>query len=175
MKKKILVSRLYPKAGIRLLEKEDFHLTLWKKERPMTQVELIEQARTHHALLCTLTDRIDRHFLDDCSHLEIISQFAVGYDNIDIASATRLGIPVGFTPDAMSEATADITFGLMIAVARKIVSVLKWPSAVKMLIIWISFIITGPGIKRRKNFWVQHMSTLTIFWRKVMCCRFIAH
>ena len=119
MKKKILVSRLYPKAGIRLLEKEDFHLTLWKKERPMTQVELIEQARTHHALLCTLTDRIDRHFLDDCSHLEIISQFAVGYDNIDIASATRLGIPVGFTPDAMSEATADITFGLMIAVARK--------------------------------------------------------
>ncbi|OGR12008.1 MAG: D-glycerate dehydrogenase, partial [Desulfobacula sp. GWF2_41_7] len=53
-----------------------------------------------------------------CRHLEIISQFAVGYDNIDIAAATDLGIPVGFTPDAMSEATADIAFGLMIAVAR---------------------------------------------------------
>ena len=63
MKKKILVSRLYPKAGIRLLEKEDFALTLWEKERPMTQTELIEQAKTHHALLCTLTDRIDQHFL----------------------------------------------------------------------------------------------------------------
>jgi len=69
--------------------------------------------------LCTLTDRIDQHFLNQCSHLEIISQFAVGYDNIDIDSATRLGIPVGFTPDAMSEATPDIAFGLMIAVARK--------------------------------------------------------
>ena len=119
MKKKILVSRLYPKAGIRLLEKENFNLTMWDKERPMTQDELIERAKTHHALLCTLTDRIDQHFLNQCSHLEIISQFAVGYDNIDIAWATRFGIPVGFTPDAMSEATADIAFGLTIAVARK--------------------------------------------------------
>lgn len=119
MKKKILVSRQYPKAGIRLLEKENFHLTMWKKERPMTQAELIEQAKNHDALLCTLTDRIDHNFLNKCSHLEIISQFAVGYDNIDIAAASRLGIPVGFTPDAMSEATADITFGLMIAVSRK--------------------------------------------------------
>jgi len=119
MKKKILVSRLYPKAGVRLLEKEGLHLTLWEKERPMTQVELIDRAKTHHALLCTLTDRIDPYFLNQCRHLDIISQFAVGYDNIDIATATHLGIPVGFTPDAMSEATADIAFGLMIAVARK--------------------------------------------------------
>ena len=119
MKKKILVSRLYPEEGIRLLEKEDFHLTLWEKKRPMTQVELIEKAKSHHALLCTLTEKIDSHFLNQCSHLEIISQFAVGYDNIDIETATDFGIPVGFTPDAMSEATADIAFGLMIAVARK--------------------------------------------------------
>jgi len=119
MEKKILVSRLYPKAGIRLLEKENFHLTLWEKEKPMTRAELINQAKNHHALLCTLTDKIDQYFLNQCRHLEIISQFAVGYDNIDIAAATRFGIPVGFTPDAMSEATADIAFGLMIAVARK--------------------------------------------------------
>ncbi|WP_300456758.1 D-glycerate dehydrogenase [Desulfobacula sp.] len=119
MEKKILVTRLYPRAGIRLLEKENFHLTLWKNERPMTSMELIESAIQHHALLCTLTDRIDQHFLTQCRHLEIISQFAVGYDNIDVAAATSLGIPVGFTPDAMSEATADIAFGLMIAVARK--------------------------------------------------------
>jgi len=119
MKKKILVSRLYPEEGIRLLKKENFHLTMWEKERPMTPDELIEQAKTHHILLCTLTDRIDQHFLNQCRHLEIISQFAVGYDNIDIARATQLKIPIGFTPDAMSEATADIAFGLMIAVARK--------------------------------------------------------
>ena len=51
--------------------------------------------------------------------LEIISQFAAGYDNINIAEATRLGIPVGNAPDAMSDATADTAFGLMIAVSRK--------------------------------------------------------
>lgn len=119
MKKRILVSRQFPDAGINLLKKEDFLLTIWEKQRPMTQNELIEQAKSHDAILCTLTDRIDKHFLEQCSLLEIISQFAVGYDNIDIDMATRLGIPVGFTPDAMSEATADIAFGLMIAVARK--------------------------------------------------------
>ncbi|MCP4673873.1 MAG: D-glycerate dehydrogenase, partial [Desulfobacula sp.] len=54
-----------------------------------------------------------------CSHLKIISQYAVGYDNIDILEATKIGIPIGYTPDAMSDATADTAFGLMIAVSRK--------------------------------------------------------
>jgi len=120
MEKRILVTRQFPKAGLALLENENFHLTQWEKARPMTSFELMDQAMNHHALFCTLTDRIDQGFLDHCRHLEIISQFAVGYDNIDIHTATRLGIPVGFTPDAMSEATADIAFGLMIAVARKL-------------------------------------------------------
>ncbi len=119
MRKRILITRKYPPPGIQLLEKENFSLTLWQKDRPMNPNELSEMAADHDALLCTLTDSIDSHFLDQCHHLDIISQFAVGFDNIDIDSATRLGIPVGFTPDAMSEATADIAFGLMIAVARK--------------------------------------------------------
>ena len=117
--KKILVTRKYPASGIRMLEKEKFNLTFWEKERPMTPDELAEAAVRHNALLCTLTDAINARFLEQCRHLEIISQFAVGYDNIDIDAATRLGIPVGYTPGAMSEATADTAFGLMIAVARK--------------------------------------------------------
>ncbi|EMS81721.1 2-hydroxyacid dehydrogenase [Desulfotignum phosphitoxidans] len=115
---KILITRKYPAAGMDLLKKEPFQLTFWEKDRPMTPAELAAQAKNHDALLCTLTDRIDQPFLARCSHLEIISQFAVGYDNIDIPEATRKKIPVGFTPDAMSEATADIAFGLMIAAAR---------------------------------------------------------
>lgn len=117
--KKILVTRKYPRSGIQLLEDEKFSLTLWEKERPMTHEELKQQAREHDVILCTLTDRIDADFLNDCSHLDMVSQFAVGYDNIDIDAATGLRIPVGYTPDAMSDATADIAFGLMIAVARK--------------------------------------------------------
>jgi glyoxylate reductase len=116
---KILVTRVFPQVGIELLKAEGFSVTVWSEERPMTQEELIERAKTHHALFCTLTDKIDAHFLSECSHLQMISQFGVGYDNIDIAEATGLKIPVGNTPDVLSEATADIAFGLMIATSRK--------------------------------------------------------
>ena len=119
MEKKVLVSRQFPDIGIKLLEEQGFKLTIWHKDRPMYPPELIELSMEHQALLCTLTDKIDKDFLEKCSHLEIISQFAVGYDNIDVGEATLRGIPIGFTPDVMSEATADIAFGLMIATARK--------------------------------------------------------
>ncbi|GAB6146925.1 2-hydroxyacid dehydrogenase [Desulfocicer niacini] len=117
--KKILITRNFPDAGIKMLEKEGFDITLWDSSTPMTQSELIEKAKAHDALFCTMSEKIDAYFLNECSHLDIISQFAVGYDNINIPEATRLGIPVGYTPNAMNQATADIAFGLMIATARK--------------------------------------------------------
>ncbi len=117
--KKVLVSRQFPDIGIKLLEQAGFKLTIWSKDRPMSLSELIDFSMKHQALLCTLSDMITKEFLEKCSHLKIISQFAVGYDNINVAEATRLKIPIGFTPDVMSEATADIAFGLMIATARK--------------------------------------------------------
>src|SRR4029077_1667662 len=72
-----------------------------------------------NALICLGTDKINAEFLEECKHLEIISLLAVGYDNIDVAKANQLGIPLGYAPGAMSAATADIAFGLMIAVSRK--------------------------------------------------------
>lgn len=117
--KKVLVSRQFPEIGISLLEQAGFEVTLWSKDRPMYSSELIDLSLNHQALLCTVTEMINKEFLEQCSHLDIISQFAVGYDNIDVAEATRLKIPIGFTPDVMSEATADVAFGLMIATARK--------------------------------------------------------
>ena len=117
--KKILITRKFPEIGAELLKSAGFSVTTWNEDRPMTQEELIEESKIHDALFCTVTDSINNKFLNECSHLDVISQYAVGYDNIDITEATRLGIPVGFTPDAMSEATADIAFGLMIAVSRK--------------------------------------------------------
>ncbi len=116
---KVLVSRIYPETGIKLMQKKGFKVSAWKEDRPMTQPELIEAAKNNTALLCTMTEKIDKYFLNECRHLDIISQFAVGFDNIDINEATRLGIAVGFTPDVLSEATADVAFGLMIAASRK--------------------------------------------------------
>lgn len=116
---KILVTRKFPIKGLAMLEKKGFNLTLWEKERPMTQQELISSAKDHQVVFCTLTEQIDQAFIQANPQIDIISQFAVGYDNIDIGAATTAGIPVGFTPDVMTEATADIAFGLMIATARK--------------------------------------------------------
>ena len=117
--KKVFVSRIFPEIGINLLKDEGFHVTEWNEDRPMAQDELIMEAQKHNALFCTVTEKIDKRFLNACSHLEIISQYAVGYDNIDISEATKLGITVSFTPGAMTDATADTAFGLMIATSRK--------------------------------------------------------
>ena len=118
-KVKVFVTRDLPGVGIELLKKEGFNLSVWPHDRPMNPGELIEEGRKVNAILTLLTDVIDADFLNACAHLDIISQFAVGYDNINIPEATKLGIAVGYTPGAMSDATADTAFGLMIATSRK--------------------------------------------------------
>jgi glyoxylate reductase len=94
-------------------------VTVWEGNGPMTGIELISQSLGVNALLSLGADKLDKGFFSRCSHLDIVAQFGVGYDNIDVPEATKLGIPVGNTPDVLSEATADIAFGLMIAVSRK--------------------------------------------------------
>ena len=116
---KILITRDFPDIAAELLRSEGFSVTAWNEDRPMTQEELISKAKTHNALLCSGGDKVDVKFFGECSHLDIISQYAVGYDNINIPEANRLGIPIGYTPDVLTDATADIAFGLMIAVSRK--------------------------------------------------------
>jgi glyoxylate reductase len=116
---KVLVTRNIPVLGIDMLRKKGFSVTAWPHERPMTDEELVTEARKHNVILCVSADNIGTDFINTCSHLQMISQFAVGYDNIDVPLATKLGIPIGYAPGAMNEATADIAFGLMIAVARK--------------------------------------------------------
>jgi len=118
---KILVTRDIPVLGPDMLRSEGFSVTTWPLDRPMTDQELIAESKKHHVILCVSADNIGTDFINACAHLEMISQFAVGYDNIDVPLATKLGIPIGYAPGAMNEATADIAFGLMITVARKFV------------------------------------------------------
>lgn len=116
---KVFISRDIPAAGIKLLKDEGLEVTVFSEDRPMTQAELIEQSKHSDALLCMFSDAIDKRFLNECKHLKVIAQFAVGYDNIDVAEATRLRIPIGNTPDVLSEATADVAFLLLLAASRK--------------------------------------------------------
>lgn len=119
MAKKVLITRIIPPLATEMLTGAGFEVEQWEGEGPMAQAELIRRCRQVDALLCLGADKLDKPFFSQCGHLGAIAQFAVGYDNIDVACATALGIPVGNTPDVLSEATADIAFGLMIAVSRK--------------------------------------------------------
>lgn len=118
MRKKVLITRIIPDIAYNMLTEAGFDVTVWEGE-PMTSEELIRESKKVNALLSLGANKINKAFLGQCNHLDVIAQFAVGYDNIDVTEATRLGIPVSNTPDVLSDATADVAFGLMINVSRR--------------------------------------------------------
>lgn len=117
----VLITRRIP------IEKLDIAQTfcevdLWDEELPPPRSVLLERVRGKDGLLCLLTDRIDAEVMDAAGPgLKVISNCAVGFDNIDVAEATRRGIPVGNTPGVLTETTADFAFALLMAAARRIV------------------------------------------------------
>jgi len=113
----IFVTRVIPEIGLQLLEAAGFKVKQWTEKRKLTTAELIEECRSADALLNT-GQQLDREFLEASSHLKIIALNSVGYDNVDMETATRLKIPVGNTPGVLSEATADTAFLLMLASSR---------------------------------------------------------
>ncbi|MDA3880890.1 MAG: D-glycerate dehydrogenase [Prolixibacteraceae bacterium] len=117
--KKILLTRRFPAIAAQMLSEAGFSVSTRQTDEPMMHDELLQKAASHNGLLCTLSDKINGDFIRQNAHLDVISQFAVGYDNIDIAEANSQGIPVGYTPDVLTDATADTAFGLMIATSRK--------------------------------------------------------
>jgi glyoxylate reductase len=94
---------------------------VWPERSPPPPEVLLQKAEHLEGILSLLTDPINQRFLDKAPHLRVISQMAVGYDNIDVASATRRGIPVGNTPGVLTNATADLAFALLMAAARRVV------------------------------------------------------
>jgi glyoxylate reductase len=116
---KVFVSSVIPQIGIDMLKQEGFVVSTWDDLTPIPRDILIERTKQCDALLATLTGKLDASFMNECKHLDVISNFGVGYDNIDIAEATKVGIAVGNTPGVLTDATADIAFGLMLAASRK--------------------------------------------------------
>jgi glyoxylate reductase len=96
--------------------------TIWPGDRAMTPEELRAQlaALDPEALICTVSDRIDAAALEAAPRLRAIGNYAVGYDNIDVPAAAARGIAVGNTPDVLTDATADLTFALLLAAARRL-------------------------------------------------------
>ncbi|HEY9762751.1 MAG TPA: D-glycerate dehydrogenase [Trichocoleus sp.] len=115
---KVFVTRQLP-ASLADLEAVA-EVTLWPERQPPPYSVLQEQSQRCQGILCLLTDRIDAALIE-ASSLEVISQMAVGYDNIDVKAATARRIPVGHTPGVLTEATADLTWALLMAAARRVV------------------------------------------------------
>src|SRR5829696_2979155 len=92
----------------------------WPHRLPPTSEELRARAAEAEGLLTLLTDAVDEPLLGAAPALRAISNYAVGTDNVDLEAATRRGIPVGNTPDVLTDATADLAFALMLALARRL-------------------------------------------------------
>jgi glyoxylate reductase len=113
------VTRQLPGSALdRLRAQHD--VDVWVERLPPPADEIEAHAAEAEGLLTMLTDRIDASMLERLPHLRAISNYAVGYDNIDVAAASERGIAIGNTPDVLTEATADLTFALLLAAARKL-------------------------------------------------------
>ncbi|MDK2950938.1 MAG: glyoxylate reductase [Kosmotogales bacterium] len=100
---------------------KDHHLIVNEEDRFLTKEEIIAGAKNADALVCLLSDKIDSEIIDSLPNLKVIANYAVGYNNIDLSAAKEKNIYVTNTPDALTDATADITIGLLLAVSRRIV------------------------------------------------------
>ncbi|MGQ4834246.1 MAG: glyoxylate reductase [Candidatus Asgardarchaeia archaeon] len=119
-KPKVFISREIPKKAINMIANV-YDVVIWKKMQPPSPDEYKERVKDADALVSLLSDKIDSSFLDVAKNLRIIAQYAVGYDNIDIAECTKRGIYVTNTPGVLSESVADLTIGLILAITRRIV------------------------------------------------------
>jgi glyoxylate reductase len=116
---KIAVTRRIPHAGLNLLN-DAGDVSIWDGSLPPEREELLELADGAEGLLSLLTDPIDGELLDQLPNLKVVSNFAVGYDNIDVDACTARGIAACITPDVLTDATADFAFALLLAVARRL-------------------------------------------------------
>jgi lactate dehydrogenase-like 2-hydroxyacid dehydrogenase len=115
---KVYVTRAIPEAGLRRV-REACQAGVWQETLPPPREVILGEVKDCDGLLCLLSDEIDATVMD-AGDLRVISQYAVGVDNIDLEAATERGIPVGHTPGVLTDATADLAFTLLMVAARRI-------------------------------------------------------
>lgn len=120
MQPRVFVTRRIPEEGLDIL-KAHCDTRVWEHDTPPTHEDLVREVRGMDGLLCLLSDRVDDAvFASAGPSLRVVSVMAVGYDNVDVAAATRRGILVTNTPGALTETTADLAFALLLTAARRI-------------------------------------------------------
>jgi lactate dehydrogenase-like 2-hydroxyacid dehydrogenase len=116
----VFVTRVIPSAGLDIVTAAA-DADIWPDELPLGRGELLKRVRGIDGLLSLLTERVDDELLDVAGpQLRVVSNFAVGYDNIDVPACLRRGVAVGNTPGVLTDTTADLAFALIMAVARRL-------------------------------------------------------
>jgi len=124
-KPRVYVSRqIFPDA-LDLIEKSA-DIELWPEDEPPSPEQLKEALSEVDGAIINVMDRIDASVFDAAPKLKVLSQVAVGLDNVDVVEATKRGVLVGYTPGVLAKSTADLAFALLLAVARRVVESDKW-------------------------------------------------
>ncbi len=121
-KPKVVVTRRIPRAGLELIQQaNDIEICLWDSDEPIPRDTLLEWVQGVDGLYCLLTEQVDDELLDAAGpNLKVVSTLSVGYDHIDMAACAKRNIVVGNTPGVLTETSADLAVGLMLATARRI-------------------------------------------------------
>ncbi len=142
---KVFVSRILPEEGLAPI-REACEAQVWEDELPPPRSDLLEAVRGCDGILTLLTDRVDDELLDAAGpQLKVVSNYAVGFDNIDVPAVTARGIPAGNTPGVLTETTADLAFALLMAAARRLPEGDRYVRAGKWKT-WGPLLLLGPDV-----------------------------
>ncbi len=117
----VFITREIPEKGLSQIRQESDAVEVFRGDSPIPRARLEDGIQDADGLLCLLTDRIDRSLMERASNLKVISNYAVGYDNIDVDAATEHGILVTNTPGVLTRATAELTWALLLSTVRRVV------------------------------------------------------
>jgi lactate dehydrogenase-like 2-hydroxyacid dehydrogenase len=121
MLKKIYITRQIPQPGIDLLIENGFEVDVFSEDKPVPNNTIKKKVRNADALLPLLTDSISKEVIETAVNLKIIANYAVGFNNIDLKTATSKKIAVTNTPGVLTESTAELTWALILAVSKRII------------------------------------------------------
>jgi glyoxylate reductase len=145
---KIFVTRKIPQPGLDFLLKQGYELEINKYNRVLTKKEIIKGLENKDGLISLLTDNIDKDIILSETKLKMIANYAVGYDNIDIQTATENKILVSNTPDVLTDATAEMAWALLLSTARRIVEGDQFTRAGKFMG-WDPMLMLGQDISNK--------------------------
>ena len=143
----VFVTRIIPQKGLDpILKASDLKVDVWEGELPPPRDVLLQKVKGIHGLYCLVTEGIDGDLLDAAGpQLKVVSQMAVGVDNIDLQACTGRRIPVGNTPGVLTEATADLALALLLGTARQLVRAAEAVKAGHWRT-WVPMAFTGPDV-----------------------------